>query len=155
MNNPRDRLDEPFGIDPVVARVVFLGMVALVLGGVVAFITWRQPLLPPSAVVAADPLLRTGQTLFLDRCISCHGASGRGDGVLAKSLTGPAVGDLTITKWKHGDRPEEIQAVIAQGVANSQMPGWKSVFNPSEVKAVTAFVYHLAGRDVPQVLRSE
>ena len=45
----------------------------------------------------------TGRAIYLDRCKSCHGEGGKGDGPLAKGLSGPPVGDLTDDVWKHGD----------------------------------------------------
>jgi hypothetical protein len=35
------------------------------------------------------------------------------------------------------------------------MPGWGSLLDPADVKAVAAFVYHLGHRPVPEVLRKE
>ncbi len=155
MENPDHVPIESFGIDPVASRRIFLGMMALALGGIVAFYGLRQPVVPPSHEVAADPLLLEGRDVYLGRCVSCHGTLGKGDGPLAKSITGPSVGDLTIAKWKHGDSPDEVLTVISLGVAKSQMPGWKSAIGPLGVKAVAAYVYHLAGREVPQALRAQ
>ena len=147
--------DAPFGIDPAASQRIFLGMLALGLGGMLAFYALKPPTVPTPIEIASDPLLVEGRAIFLGRCISCHGPTGKGDGPLAKSLTGPPVGDLTSAKWKHGDTADEVQAVIANGVANAQMPGWKSAIAPSEIAAVSAYVYFLAGREVPAALRTK
>jgi mono/diheme cytochrome c family protein len=48
-----------------------------------------------------------------------------------------------------------VLAVISLGVKDSQMPGWGTLIRPSDVKAVAAYVYHLAGRPVPEVFRAD
>jgi cytochrome c oxidase cbb3-type subunit III len=86
--------------------------------------------------------------------VSCHGTSGRGDGPIAKGLTGPPVGDLTDADWKHGDRPDQVLAVVAQGVRDTAMPSWKATLGDRELHAVSAYVFYLAGRPVPEALRA-
>jgi cytochrome c oxidase cbb3-type subunit III len=140
--------------NPVAVRAVVLGVFALGLAAGVAFVLLRRPNAPPPAEIAGDPLLVEGRGLFLSRCVSCHGMSGRGDGPIAKGLQGPPVRDLTATTWKHGEKPEQVRAVIDRGIPNSAMPGWGSTFGPEGVRAVTAYVYHLGGRAVPAELRT-
>ena len=86
-------------------------------------------------------------------CAACHGNDGRGDGPIAAQLVGPPVGNLTDNEWKHGDRPEQVLAVIGQGVPNTRMDGWSRVLDPPELKAVAAYVYYLAKQPVPEALR--
>jgi cytochrome c oxidase cbb3-type subunit III len=140
-------------IDPAVSRLVFLMMLGLMAGGFVAFRLLSQPPPPAPPQVAKDPLLAQGRTIFLGRCATCHGNEGRGDGPIAGNLSGPPVGDLTDDRWKHGDRPEQVVAVIARGVPNTRMDGWSRVLDPPEVRAVAAYVYYLAKRPVPDELR--
>ncbi len=71
-----------------------------------------------------DPL-STGLPIYLPRCVVRHGTDGRGDGPLAGQLPGPPVGNLTDDIWKHGDRPDQLLAVIGQGVPNTRMEGWR------------------------------
>ena len=141
------------GIDPVASRRIFLGMLGLLAGGATAFWLLQPSASPPPPAIAGDPLLVEGREVYLARCLSCHGPSGRGDGPIARGLAGPPVGDLTDAQWKHGDRPEEVLAVVAQGVRDTAMPGWKSTLSDRDLRAVTAYVYYLAGRAVPQALK--
>jgi cytochrome c oxidase cbb3-type subunit 3 len=97
--------------------------------------------------------LLQGRVIFLSRCAACHGNDGRGDGPIAAQLIGPPVGNLTDEVWKHGDRPEQVLAVIGQGVPNTRMDGWSRVLEPPELKAVAAYVYYLAKRSVPETIR--
>jgi cytochrome c oxidase cbb3-type subunit 3 len=144
----------PTGIDPVASRRIFLGMLALIAGGGVALALFRAPADPPPAAIAGDPLLVEGHAVFLARCVSCHGPAGRGDGPIAKGLAGPPVGDLTDADWKHGDRPDQVLTVVAQGVRDTAMPAWKTALSDRELRAVTAYVYYLARRPAPEALRA-
>lgn len=111
----------------------------------------RTEPIPPS--IAADPLLVRGREIYLDRCVSCHGPSGKGDGPLAKGLTGPPPCNLAEEPWKHGDRPEQVLTVLADGVKDVQMPGFLGTFQSDDLKAVAAYLYQIAGKPVPDALR--
>ena len=143
----------PGGIDTSVSRLVFLAMLGLVAGGFLAFHMLSKPIGPPPPEIAQDALLTRGREIYLARCVACHGTLGRGDGPLAANLIGPPVGNLTDTEWKHGDRPDQVVAVIDKGVPNTRMEGWGRVLDPPEVKAVAGYVYFLAKREVPDELR--
>jgi cytochrome c oxidase cbb3-type subunit 3 len=129
-------------------------MVALLAAGALAFGLLRKPPNPPPPEVARDPLLVEGRALYLARCASCHGERGRGDGPIAKSLAGPPVGDLTDATWKHGDRPDQVLAVVAGGVRDTSMPPWRGTLKPLQLRAVAAYVFYLAGRPAPDALRA-
>jgi mono/diheme cytochrome c family protein len=140
-------------IDPAASRLIFLMMLGLMVGGFVAFRLLSRPAPPAPPEVVGDPLLSQGRTIFLGRCATCHGNEGRGDGPIAGSLIGPPVGNLTDDQWKHGDRPDQVQAVIGKGVPGTRMDGWSHVLDPPELRAVAAYVYYLAKRPVPDELR--
>jgi cytochrome c oxidase cbb3-type subunit III len=143
----------PAGIDVGVSRLILLGMLGLLAGGFVAFRMLSKPMSPPPPEVARDPVLSQGRAIYVARCVACHGNDGRGDGPIAANLIGPPVGNLTDREWKHGDRPEQVLAVIGQGVPNTRMDGWSRVLDPPELKAVAAYVYYLAKQPVPEELR--
>jgi cytochrome c oxidase cbb3-type subunit III len=145
--------ETPLGIDPVASRRIFLGMLGLVAAGSIAFALLRRGAGPPPKEIAADPLLVAGREVYQYRCVSCHGASGRGDGPTASSLAGPRPRDFT-GPWKYGDRPEDALRVIARGVPGTAMAGWANSYGPGQLRAVAAYVYYLAGRPVPEPLRA-
>jgi cytochrome c oxidase cbb3-type subunit III len=146
--------ETPLRIDPVASRWIFLGMLVLVAGGALAYNLAKRPEEPPPAKVAKDPLLNRGRSIYLVRCVTCHGRSGRGDGPIAKDLPGPRVGNFTDATWKHGDRPEHVAEVIARGAPGTAMSAWKDVLEPQDIRAVSAYVFYLAGRPVPDSLRT-
>ncbi len=139
--------------DRSVSAAIVVAMLAVLTGGFVAFRLLSKPTGPAPPEVAADPLLAQGRAIFLARCVACHGNDGRGDGPLAANLLGPAPGNLTDNEWKHGDRPDQVIAVIDKGVPDTRMEGWGRVLDPPEIKAVAAYVYHLAKQPVPEALR--
>lgn len=131
------------------ARRVGLAFLVLVGGGFLAYAIIRRAEPPPPAEISADPVLSAGRRVYLSRCVSCHGERGKGDGPIAKSLQGPPVGDLTDGSWKHGERVEQIRAVVENGVKDTSMSGWKGMISDRQINAVVAYVEYLAGRRQP------
>jgi len=146
--------DEDSPGDFSAARWIFLGMLGLLLVGGLTYSLLRKPPPPPSAAVLKDPLLMEGRNIYLARCAPCHGAEGRGDGPIARDLLGPPVGNLSDGKWKHGDRPDDVYRVIARGVDGTRMAGWGTALETEQLRAVSAYVFHLAGLEVPREFRS-
>ncbi len=143
----RDRHSD--GLDPRVIVAVMAGFAGLATAGGLAFWMLRAVPAPP----AADPLLARGREVYYERCNGCHGDGGKGDGPTAKSIQGPPPGDLTDGNWKHGDRPEQVLAVLDRGVQGTAMAGWKNILPTADVRAAAAYVYELASRPVPAELR--
>jgi len=133
---------------------ILTGFLLILLGGVLAFALLNKPIAPAPPEVANDPLLSQGRAIYLARCIGCHGIEGRGDGPIAKNLIGPPPGNLTDAEWKHGEHPNQVIQVIAEGIPNTRMDGWGKVLDPAEVRAVSAYVYYLAKHPVPKELRT-
>lgn len=146
--------ETPLGIDPAASRKIFLAMLALLAGAVLTYNLAKAPAGPPPEAIAKDPLLVRGRTIYLARCASCHGLEGKGDGAIAKDLPGPRVRNFRDPAWRHGDRPEQVVEVVARGVPNTAMSAWGGVLDPPDLRAVSAFVYYLAGKPVPEVLRA-
>lgn len=128
-------------------------MVGLLLAGALAFALLAQSAPPPPGAIADDPVLVRGFEIYTRRCVSCHGPSGRGDGPLSKSLAGPAPRNLVEDRWKYGDAPEQVVAVLENGIKDSTMPAWSGIYGRTDLNAVAAYVYHLAERSVPAKLR--
>lgn len=78
----------------------------------------------------------TSSNDFQSFCASCHGSTGKGDGVLAGSLRKhPA--DLTQLSVKNdGVYPTEaVMKMIDGGHESADMPAWKDVFAKSQESA--------------------
>ena len=84
--------------------------------------------------------LVVGKSVYLGRCISCHGS--RGEGSL-----GP---NLTDDYWISGDGSlESILSVILNGVPAQGMPSWAPVLSDEELLSVAVFVKSLKGTRPP------
>lgn len=92
----------------------------------------QQPAKPPS--------LARGAVVFRERCASCHGETGRGDGPKAKTLKGPPPADLTDPIVMGGTTLLEIFRRIAIGVPGTAMPEFGEDLSEENRWAVAAYV---------------
>jgi len=83
---------------------------------------------------AKQDLLKRGAQVYKTRCVLCHTAEGKSPNERMR---------LSDQVWKHGDKPEEIQKVVAEGVKGTVMIGFKNRLNNDDIKAVTAYVIDL------------
>ena len=126
----------------------------IMIGGIIATLS------VVAATVGARPQtaqIAEGKQKYAFYCASCHGAEGKGDGTLGKSLRKrPA--DLTqLTKKNQGQFPTETVAKLIDGRSGDEahlkgdMPIWGDVFaksqtntSPEDVKArIDALVKYL------------
>ena len=89
---------------------------------------------------ANPPSLARGAVIFRERCASCHGETGRGDGPKAKTLKGPPPADLTDPKVMGGTTLLEIFRRIAIGVPGTAMPEFGEDLSEEDRWAVAAYV---------------
>jgi len=80
-----------------------------------------------------------GADLFSIHCFTCHGKSGEG-------LIGP---NLTDEFWIHGNRPEDLQKTITNGVLEKGMIAWKTILNSEDIRNVTAYVLSIRFSNPP------
>src|SRR5215218_3567232 len=85
-----------------------------------------------------------GEGLFAQRCASCHGATGAGDGVLAKSLTRlpPEIGTVA---WQIERSDEQLAEVMRTGIPGTAMPPTAEL-SPGQVQSVVAYLRTLPSR---------
>jgi len=95
---------------------------ALALG---AWVAAQAP--PPPAVPRDDAQVRTGATLFRERCAECHGADGKG--VAAHDLT---------RLWSAGATDNQVFQTIRNGVPNTIMPS--SNAPDDQLRALVAYL---------------
>lgn len=108
---------------------------------------------PPVDVGEAPPrtpaLLERGKRLFTDLgCISCHGETGRGDGVLAVYLTdvwGDSITprDYRRGAFKGGGRPRDIVRVVLTGLVGAKMPSVVEKMDPIDREALWSVAYYV------------
>ena len=87
-----------------------------------------------------------GEGLYTQRCASCHGVTGAGDGAYARSLTKlpPEIGSVA---WQVEHSDDEIAAVVLNGMPGSAMPPSRDL-TPEEASSLVAYVRTLPHKDV-------
>jgi high-affinity iron transporter len=83
--------------------------------------------------------LGEGRALYEANCASCHGASGMGDGPLAKGMEPPppALGDAAAMR---DATPALIYRIVSVGIAGTAMTGWADKLSPDQRWNVVAYV---------------
>jgi cytochrome c oxidase cbb3-type subunit III len=94
---------------------------------------WPSPVAGALAFDAAS--IAEGEQIYAQNCVACHGTDLTGG-------IGPSLVDAT---WVHGSEPEQIRAVITDGVPAKGMITWGPVLGPDRIAKVTAFVASRAG----------
>jgi high-affinity iron transporter len=86
-----------------------------------------------------------GEGLYTQRCASCHGVTGAGDGAYARSLTKlpPEIGSVA---WQVEHSDEEITNVVLNGIPGSAMPPARDM-SPAEAATLVAYVRTLPQKD--------
>jgi mono/diheme cytochrome c family protein len=103
----------------------------------------------PEAAKLANPVQSTaasiaaGRTLFEKNCVSCHGATGAGDGKSAAQMN-PKPSNLLDATWKHGSSDGEIYTLIRDGSKNTSMKGFAGKMSAQELWSVVNYVKSLS-----------
>ncbi|HEV7991221.1 MAG TPA: cytochrome c/FTR1 family iron permease [Gemmatimonadaceae bacterium] len=89
--------------------------------------------------------LMDGEGLYTQRCASCHGVTGAGDGALARSLTRlpPEIGTVA---WQIEHSDEQLGQVVRAGIAGTSMPPSREL-SDSQVQSVVAYLRTLPMKD--------
>ncbi len=113
-------------------------------------VTTEQPAQTPvpSPSFAAD--LARGRDLYAQSCASCHGLSGRGDGLdVPRDEQGRAIAvrDLANEPIRGGDSPEELFNRIRSGIPGTPMPG-QPLMAPDDVWQLVHYTRYIMGRPI-------
>jgi high-affinity iron transporter len=96
---------------------------------------------PVQWVSAAAGDAAKGKSVYQSKCVTCHGAEGKGDGPVGKKLKPPA-GNFSSPESKKKS-PEELQKIIENGVPKTSMVAWSKQLNEAEIQDVLAYVLTL------------
>jgi copper transport protein len=103
----------------------------------------------PEAAKITNPVkadatsIAAGKQVYEKNCASCHGKTGKGDGLMGEELN-PKPADLTDAQWKHGSTDGEIFTVIKDGVKGTGMKSFNSKLTTHELWDVVNYVRSLA-----------
>lgn len=101
---------------------------------------------------AKPPSAYEGRRLFVSYCQLCHGADGRGDGPLAKTMKISPIdlkksirarSDTILKKIITGRGRQTITGRDRHNLISDAMPEWKDVFNDTQVDALIAYLRFL------------
>lgn len=93
------------------------------------------------------PTFAQGKAIFEQNCITCHGATGAGDGPQAAAIT-PRPAAIGVSVTMHDVTPALMYRIVSVGVQGTMMPAWGSRLSPDERWAVVQYVNSLRARDV-------
>jgi mono/diheme cytochrome c family protein len=88
-----------------------------------------------------------GKKLYASNCSSCHGDTGRGDGIAGKALPAKPA-DHTNGAFMNALSDKWLTDIIAKGggaVGKSNfMPGWGGSLNEKQIQTIVAYIRSLA-----------
>ena len=93
------------------------------------------------AAAVGEKDLERGRQIYEQRCLECHGAEGRGDGVKAPFLS-PRPGNL-VSASVSAKSDRDLLKVIANGRARTAMPAWKDQLSEDDQQAVLGYIRSL------------
>jgi mono/diheme cytochrome c family protein len=85
-----------------------------------------------------------GRAIFEKRCVTCHGASGKGDGRVAK-LVKPKPSDLTASTKSNTYKTEIISKGGPSVGRSIMMPSWEAEMSAEQIGDVVAYLAVLSG----------
>ena len=94
-------------------------------------------------VAAAEP--RSGEAVYLAYCATCHGESGDGKGVTQLDRPARAFRD---GGFSFGNTPEAVFRTVSSGIGGTPMPGFATVLDEEQRRAVAAHVLSLGPEQV-------
>ncbi len=101
----------------------------------------------PLELPTRHPSVSEGETLYLQKCVDCHGTQGRGDGTMAAQIQaqfGGPVADLTSDVVARATTPEQWYDVVSDGQLQKGMPGFAGSLDVNQRWDVIAYAWSLA-----------
>ena len=114
------------------------------LSGEPKVVTTLRPAATTAPVINPDDPMALGAHIFAERCTSCHGSGGRGDGDLVRAGQIANVPDFTDPARRAGLTVDDYFEVITNGRIEKLMPPWKDALSEAERRAVAQYAYSLA-----------
>ena len=98
-------------------------------------------LIPSQSLAQADPA--KGAEVYKSYCATCHGDTGKGDGIAAAALD-PKPRDLSNAEYVSGLTDEHIKKVVTEGGTSvgmsAAMPAWGGIIPEDDINNIIAHV---------------
>lgn len=101
-----------------------------------SLVFWILLVTTANAIIRGTP--EQGKAIFEQRCASCHGLTGKGDGPMAPLLS-PRPASL-ISAGTSVKSDKELLDVITNGKPRTAMPPWKDLLSKEECYDVLAYI---------------
>jgi mono/diheme cytochrome c family protein len=85
-----------------------------------------------------------GERVYRINCLNCHGATGRGDGPVAESLT-PRPADFT-TETVQNKQEKELLKIIREGKPGTSMPSRQGELSDQHIHDVLVYLRGFGGK---------
>ncbi len=99
-------------------------------------------------VPVVQPNMARGAAIYMERCASCHGAAGEGDGSFAAQLAeqGAELPNLADQALARARSPQSWYSIITNGtvMGGGLMPPWRDALTDAQRWDVTYFLYALS-----------
>ena len=132
----------------IMYRIASVGIAGTPMTGFATALTpeqrWNVIAYVTSLHASAESVLE-GEGIYVQQCISCHGANGTGDGALARTLSKlpPEIGSFA---WQAERSDEQLANAIRAGVSGSPMPPAHDLTEP-QIGSLVAYLRTLPTRD--------
>ncbi len=121
---------------PLVILMAGLGVYSITRPVAVEYVQ-ANPIPPDSESIAA------GRAVFTERCVPCHGETGKGDGPVGLELN-PKPADLTLHAVPGVQTDAQLFEWITDGFPGSRMPAFKSMLSDTDRWNLVNFIRTLA-----------
>jgi len=88
-------------------------------------------------LLADEASLKAGKDIFMQNCMTCHGAEGQGLAGAGPNFTDPY--------WIHGGAIGDLYTTIRYGVPAKGMISWKDQLPPKHIQQVASYILSLQG----------
>jgi len=136
-----DSRGRPAGVSLAYGKLDLMTKFSLILTGfallclVLLAAAWPPESKAQGADEAKADLIKRGGQVYKTRCQLCHLAEGKAP---TKNMR------FSDDEWRHGNKPEDVEKVVAAGVKGTAMMGFKNRLKPEDIKAVSAYVLGLS-----------
>jgi len=97
----------------------------------------------------SEDMLKRGEEIYKTTCQTCHGVTGKGDGIAGKGLNPPPRDFALKDGWKNGRSIAQIYKTLQEGIPGSGMVAY-DFLSPKEKIALFYVIKKFAG-DIPDV----
>lgn len=115
---------------------------------------------PPADMTTRARIERGRQAYEFHGCPTCHGQTGRGDGLAAPTLTTDEgrperAPDFVAWPLKHGDFPDAVLRTLVTGMDGTPMPSYREAATDEQLRDLVAFVWWLRSPEAASVTEQE